>query len=124
MADEALARSWLRSLGRLTAATMTPQEAADWLDEIAPFLASRFPDEAFVSASLEHVAAESRYLPTYGEIVSLLRAFQERQPATIAIAARPGGLTPQEEAMAANWVRHAQGEWGKVVPRDPATSMR
>jgi len=121
MADEERVRAWLSRLGRLTAASMTSDEAAEWLAEAAPMLASRFPDTTFTPASLEHAAAESRHLPTYGEIVALLRDWEP--PGVVAIAARPGDLTAQEQAMAANWTRHADGDWGKIVPRDPSSSL-
>ena len=36
-------------------------------------LAMRFANETFTTASLEAVAAECKYMPTYGELVALLR---------------------------------------------------
>ena len=73
MAELHTARRWATQLGRLTSARMSSDEAADFVEAVAPMLAMRFADTAFSAASLEHVAAQCKYLPTYGEIVPLLR---------------------------------------------------
>jgi|SRR5580765_2257803 hypothetical protein len=75
MADQQVTRRWLVDLGKLTAARSSHDEAADFVASSAPMLALRFPDEAFNIRSLEAVAAQCKYIPTYGELVALLRAW-------------------------------------------------
>lgn len=79
MADHALVRRWLGQLGRLVSASMSPAEAADYLDAFTPMLAMRFDDGAFTPTSLEHIAAQCRYLPAYGELAPLLSAWRREQ---------------------------------------------
>jgi len=112
MADASRVRLWLNALGRLTVASMSATEANQILDEVAPMLASRFTDDDFTPASLEHVAAECKYLPTYGEIVALIRAWQEETyPQQITSDADP--ITAERDAWVRNWQRHADGDWGR-----------
>jgi hypothetical protein len=73
MADQFIARRWLIDLGRLTAVARSEADAEGFVEAMAPMIAMRFPDEAFTTASLEAVAAECKYLPTYGELVNHLR---------------------------------------------------
>ena len=58
MAELHTARRWATQLGRLTSARMSSDEAADFVEAVAPMLAMRFADTAFSAASLEHVAAQ------------------------------------------------------------------
>jgi len=101
MADQQVTRRWLIDLGKLTAARSSHDEAADFVASSAPMLALRFPNEAFNIRSLEAVAAECKYIPTYGELVALLRAWwQAHRPAPPALAPPPirqrGEPTPDE----------------------------
>lgn len=80
MADIHRVEQWLVALGRVTAARLTPEAAADFVDKFATMLAGRFPDETFTPRSVEHVAAECRFLPTYGEIVAHLRSLPSETP--------------------------------------------
>src|SRR5215467_384005 len=97
MADEALVRDWLGRLGRFTAAFMASDEAAIYVDDFAPMLASRFDNGAFCWDSLEHVAAESRHLPTYGELVPILTAWwREHRPYVPAVTYDPPAETQPE----------------------------
>ena len=65
-------RRWLIQLGKLTATRISTDEAADFVDTMLPMLKMRFPAAAFTLLSLEHVAAQCKYLPTFGEIVGHL----------------------------------------------------
>lgn len=80
MADLAIVQRWLVRLGRLTAAASTEDDAGEFVELMAPLLAMRFPDETFTVRSLEHVAALSKFLPVYGEIVDRLHDWQRQQP--------------------------------------------
>jgi len=81
MADQLIVQRWLIRLGRVTAARLSPEDAADFVEEFAPLLATRFGDDAFTNVSLEFVAAECKYLPTYGELVAHLRDWRRQLPA-------------------------------------------
>jgi len=95
MADHVVVRRWLVDLGKLTAARSSHDEAADFIDMGTPMLAMRFPNEAFNAVSLEAVASECKYLPTYGELVSHLRDWwRHHRPSQPAIASPP---IPQRE---------------------------
>jgi hypothetical protein len=90
MADEAHTRQWLVTLGRLTTARLTTDEAADFVAVVAPALASRFTDAALTFASAEAVAANCKHLPSYGEIVPLLRHWwRENRPQPPALPPPP-----------------------------------
>jgi hypothetical protein len=108
MADQLIVRRWLLDLGRLTAARSSHDEAADFIETSTPMLAMRFQNEAFNPASLEHVAAECKYLPTYGELVPLLREWwRQHRPQPVALPAPPvrgRGEPTAEEIAHVTWV--------------------
>jgi hypothetical protein len=81
MADLIIAQRWLIRLGRITAAKLDEIDAAEFVEDIAPLLAMRFQNESLTNISLEYVAAECRFLPTYGELVAHLRDWQRQLPA-------------------------------------------
>jgi hypothetical protein len=86
---------WLGMLAKLTAPTEAG-EAAQALMAYLPFL-SQFPDAAFTTASLEHVASQCRRgAPAYGEIRDHLASWwKENRPLHTAIAPP---LPPQRRA--------------------------
>ena len=104
MADHIIARRWLIDLGRLTLAKGTPADADDFIETMTPMLAMRFPNEMFCVVSLEYVAAECKFLPTYGELVALLRDWKRQLPAPSypAINDNVVGLSPEER----QWLRY------------------
>jgi hypothetical protein len=106
MADQIIARRWLIDLGRLTLAKGTPDDADDFIETMAPMLAMRFPNEIFTAVSLEYVAAECKFLPTYGELVALLRDWKRQLPAPSypAINDNVVGLSPEGR----QWLRYFQ----------------
>lgn len=106
MADQIIVRRWLISLGQLTLAKGAPDDAEDFVNTIAPMLAMRFPDEIFGVVSLEYVAAECKFLPTYGELVALLRDWRRQLPAPSypAINDNVVDLTPEGR----QWLRYYQ----------------
>lgn len=65
-------RNWLTALGVLTAGNMTRAECEMKLRAYVPLLTDRFPPAAFTRASLEHVAAQCRFFPAYGDVVNFL----------------------------------------------------
>lgn len=89
MPDQSLIRQWLTQLGRLTSAKIEAEEVANYLDAFTPMLAERFDDSAFSVKSLEHVAAQCRYLPTYGELVPLLTTWVRQHRETQRMLALP-----------------------------------
>jgi len=90
MADYVVAKRWLLSLAQLTAVRLSHDEASAFIETSAPMLAMRFPNEALTPASLEAVAAECRHLPSYGEIVPLLRGhWQQHRPMPLTLPAPP-----------------------------------
>jgi hypothetical protein len=81
MADVLIVQRWLIRFGRFTAARLDEADAAEFVEDFAPLLAMRFGDEAFTNVSLEYVAGECKYLPTYGELVAHLRDWKRQLPA-------------------------------------------
>jgi hypothetical protein len=66
-------RQWCLSLGVLSAVSVSRQEAEMRLAAYVPMLMDRFPDGAFTTASLEHVARHAvKGFPTYGELAAWL----------------------------------------------------
>ena len=106
MADQALIRHWLTRLGRFTVSTLSEAEASEFVEEMAPMLAMRFSDACFNGRSLEHVAAECTYLPSYGEIVRWLRDWRDHVQHDSSNAER---LTDQSTGLTAKahaWVQY------------------
>src|SRR4051812_35386419 len=105
MADQIIARRWLIDLGRLTAARANPIEVEDFLETMAPNIAKRFPNESLNDSSLEYVAAECKYLPTYGELVNLLRGWKQSlaAPSYPAINDNVVDLPPKERTWITYW---------------------
>jgi len=95
-------RQWCQSLGVLTAVSISRQEAEMKLAAYVPMLMDRFPDGAFTTQSLEHVAALAvKGFPTYGEIAAWLadwwRKHRPAPPALPAPAALPVPREPPTE---------------------------
>lgn len=84
-------REWLTSLAILAAVSMSRNEAEMKLAAYVPMLLDRFPDAAFTSASLEHVARRAvKGFPTYGELAEWLgEHWKETRPPFPAIAPPP-----------------------------------
>lgn len=126
MANLVLVEQWLASLGRLCASRISVEDARDFVADFAPMLASRFTDETFSHRSLEHVAAECKYLPTYGEIVALLRSLpaetpQPRRDNVVPIRDDVVVLSPEERKWLAYW--HAREAEGFAPLREPDGSL-
>ena len=84
-------RQWCQSLGILSAVSISRAEAEMKLAAYVPLLLDRFPDAAFTTASLEHVAARAvKGFPTYGELAAWLAEWwRENRP-------KPPALPPPE----------------------------
>ena len=66
-------RTWLQSLGTLTAISRSDEETALVLETYTHLLAERFPAAAFCAASLDVVASlHPEGFPTYGALVAAL----------------------------------------------------
>lgn len=106
MADLLIAQRWLIRLGRFTKAAVNEVDAAEFVEDFAPLLAMRFPNEILTAVSLEYVAAECKFLPTYGELVALLRDWKRQLPAPSypAINDNVVGLSPEGR----QWLRYFQ----------------
>jgi hypothetical protein len=101
-------RRWLIQLGKLTSTRISADEAADYVEANEPMLAIHFPPAAFTLLSLEHVASQCKFLPTYGEITEYLgQWWRQHRPSQPAIERQPREATrertPEEKAQAA-WV--------------------
>lgn len=84
-------RQWCQSLGILSAVSISRQEAEMKLAAYVPMLLARFPDAAFTTESLEHVARRAvKGFPTYGELAEWLgEHWKETRPPFPAIAPPP-----------------------------------
>jgi hypothetical protein len=83
-------RAWCQSLGVLTAVSITRQEAELRLAAYVPLLKDRFPDGAFTSESLEHVARQCvKGFPTYAELAGYLSDWWRPKRPFIALPAPP-----------------------------------
>ena len=86
-------REWCQSLGVLSAVSISRREAEMKLAAYVPLLMDRFPDAAFTTDSLQHVAARAvKGFPTYGELAAWLSEWwRENRP-------RPPALPPPAPA--------------------------
>jgi hypothetical protein len=84
-------REWLTSLGILAAVSLPREEAQMRLAAFLPLLMDRFPDAAFTTSSLEHIAALAvKGFPTYGELAAWLADWwRANRPAPPALPAPP-----------------------------------
>ena len=98
MADFVVAKRWLVSLAQLTAVRLSHDEISAFIETTTPMLAMRFPNEALTPPSLEHVASQCKYLPSYGEIVPLLREhWRQHRPLPLTLPAPVHRHEPTEE---------------------------
>ena len=90
-------RQWCQSLGVLSAVSITRHEAEMKLAAYVPTLMDRFPDAAFTTASLEHVAARAvKGFPTYGELAAWLAEWwREHRPLPPALPP-PAPIPPRQ----------------------------
>lgn len=104
MADLIIAQRWLIRLGKYSRAATPEADAAEFVEDFAPMLAMRFPNEMLTNVSLEYVAAECSFLPTYGELVALIRDWKRSLPAPSypAINDNVVALPPEER----QWLRY------------------
>jgi hypothetical protein len=79
-------RDWLTALGVLTADTGSRAEADMKLRAYVPLLQDAFPAAAFTQASLQFVAEQCRYFPTYADVVLHLRThWRATRPTPVAL---------------------------------------
>jgi hypothetical protein len=98
-------RDWLKALGTLTAGTMQADEADAKLRAYAPLLSQQFRPTAFTAPSLEHVASQCRFFPSYAEVVKYLGEYVRDHPQTIPALAGPG---PVLDVIDRAWVAYWQ----------------
>lgn len=81
-------RQWCQSLGVLSAVSISRQEAEMKLAAYVPMLMERFPDAAFTTKSLEHVARHAmKGFPTYAELALWLHEWwRDNGPVRLALA--------------------------------------
>lgn len=110
--------SWLTDLFRFTTNNPPPAELAARITAYASFLAENFHDDgAFCRASLDHVAGQCRFFPSYAEVNRSLGVWwKEHRPQLAALPppAPPPRQEPTEEAHAyvADVVRKLRAELG------------
>lgn len=113
MADDAM-RIWLKALGALCAGSMPLAEAEARIAAYAPMLAGRFDAPAFCPASLEFVAGESKFWPSYGEVVDRLsRWWHDNRPVQPALSAPESSTLTASEA---TWVAYAHRRFAEGRP--------
>jgi hypothetical protein len=89
---------WLKSLGTLCAGSMPKAEADLKISAYAGLLAERYDRAAFCGKSLEAVAAQSKFWPSYGEVCDRLDAWwAANKPQQLAIS-HPRALTVLQTA--------------------------
>ena len=102
-------RQWCQSLGVLSAVSISRQEAEMKLAAYVPLLVDRFPDAAFTTASLEHVAFRaSKGFPTYSELAEWLSQWwREHRPMPPRLTAPDNSASAQIDrehaALAVEW---------------------
>lgn len=84
-------REWCQSLGVLSAVSTSRAEAEMKLAAYVPLLVREFPDAAFTTDSLAHVARRAvKGFPTYGEICQWLGEWwRDRKPLPLALPPPP-----------------------------------
>jgi hypothetical protein len=83
-------REWCVSLGVLTAISITRQEAEMKLAAYVPMLMHDFPDPAFTTESLHHVARQClKGFPTYPELANYLSGWWREHRPYVALPAPP-----------------------------------
>lgn len=70
-------RDWLKALGTLCAGALTIDEAVARVAGYAPMLAAKFKSDAFDLRSLDAVAVQSKFFPSYAEVVGRLQTWVE-----------------------------------------------
>lgn len=90
-------RQWIAALGVLTAGNMTRAEAEMKLRAYVPLLQDRFPPAAFTQASLEAVASQCRFFPSYADVAAHLgNWWRENRPLPPALPPPPVVEVPRE----------------------------
>jgi len=94
---QAIVRDWLKALATLTQANMAKDELVGKLGAYVPMLLQRFGSTAaFCPDSLEHVASQCKFFPTYAELCdALVPWWREHRPMPPLIAAKEA--TPPSE---------------------------
>lgn len=112
--DDNAVRTWLKALGALCAGSMPVAEAEARIAAYAPMLAGRFDALAFCPASLEFVAGESKFWPSYGEVADrLARWWHDNRPVHAALPAPESSMLTPAEAM---WVAYAHRRFAEGRP--------
>lgn len=109
---------WLRSLGVLCAGTMTADEARTRCAAYSGMIAAEFPVAAFTLKSLEAVARECRFFPSYGELVDHLGKFwRDHKPPVLALASssQRESFTASDASWLATWQRHRAEGFVNVI---------
>lgn len=71
---------WLNDLAIITAGNAPLADSRAKVAALASMLATEFPPEAFCRDSLQHVAAECTFFPSYAELTRVLRGWLKDQP--------------------------------------------
>ena len=73
-------RDWIITLGCLSSAVISADEAEAKVEAYSQFLMMDFVPEDFCMNSLKYVAKRCRFFPSYGEICEHLQAWKEEYP--------------------------------------------
>lgn len=98
--------TWLNDLATLTAGTTPLADSKAKVAALASMLASEYPPEAFSRRSLEHIARQCTFFPSYGELARALSAWwQDNRPPQQAVEYDRFAVSDEETAARrASWV--------------------
>lgn len=107
-ADPKIIRDWLKALGVLTAGNMSLAEVAAKVAANAALL-SAYPAWAFSPGSLDAMAREFKFFPSYAELSESLRYWaRDNAPPQMALPSNaPAGWSDDDEVWFRYWHRRA-----------------
>lgn len=93
-----VAATWLNDLATLVAGATPISDLKAKVAGMSAMLGDDYPPEAFSRASLNHVARQVRFFPSYGELTEHLSAWwQAHRPPSRALPAPSGEVDREEE---------------------------
>jgi len=112
--------AWLTDLANLTAGNASMREIKPRIGGIASMLSDNFPTGAFTRNSLEHVARQCSFFPSYGELCNALAPWwKDHQPPHRAIAADQPATVKQREIE-----REVAESWANITPEQIRQKIR
>lgn len=106
---------WLSALGSMTAGSMSKAEADAKMNAYIPFMA-QWPDWVFNPRSLEFVARECKFFPSYAEVSAHLATWlrENRSPQKAIGSDKPAGWNEIDEVWYRYWFRRKSQGFGPI----------